>query len=438
MKNYVIKIYGNKGYLTPDYSLPIERLNLPMNIQEFTEPAYWKYGILHHDTNRKRIFCDIISYNETESSFVALTSNHASLLHQILEVDFKNISTSKLLQSVKIRQNNSNIQKTQVQDFIYPWKLEPDTSPKPYPKPTPPSEKEIQKQSSPPEHKYSEVFTPKEEFFTKQYKVDTSSLTFGDGQASFNTTFLETEEEILITIKNGFIRNEFDALKKYFVNTIGKYVIVTAHIQTINRKVRSVIATSPEIDLINDNIIETIKIKFIKDGIRILSEKESEKGIIALDELINFVSDGNLTTKTFYNNEIDLLKDLLDITKSKHYKHASYLAEHHAHKTTKLRILLKPIAYLFLLETPIKYLFIWETLKTKEATYVWEFEKTNTDIETHYRVVENTIQEIKAYGKSGYLKQETSNFKRIYHDYSDPVGGFNDWKDQLSIYLGST
>jgi hypothetical protein len=43
----------------------------------------------------------------------------------------------------------------------------------------------------------------------------------------------------------------------------------------------------------------------------------------------------------------------------------------------RIRFVLTPFSFLFLLHGNKKYHIVWETLNSEEATYIWHFEKSN-------------------------------------------------------------
>jgi hypothetical protein len=70
---------------------------------------------------------------------------------------------------------------------------------------------------------------------------------------------------IEFTIDNYDIREEFDAVKNYFANVLNtKKIQVTATIELTDNEVTSKSAKSPEIDKINQKLIDNVKFEFVK------------------------------------------------------------------------------------------------------------------------------------------------------------------------------
>ena len=154
-----------------------------------------------------------------------------------------------------------------------------------------------------------------------------------------------------------------------------------------------------------------------------------------MDEYFNTFSDEKLPSQSLYDNEGSFLDDILMIHKAKHYKHLRYLSDKHLGEKMRLRFVHKPVSFIFLLEGEKNYHLIWETLNTKEATYVWHVEKSQTKAKMKLTEVEQIINFIRVQGKTEYISNEKEPFRRIFHDYSELVEGFVKWKGELESCL---
>ena len=131
-----------------------------------------------------------------------------------------------------------------------------------------------------------------------------------------------------------------------------------------------------------------------------------------------------------------MFEDLLKISNKKHYKHLRFLSSKHSQDLMKLRFVLKPLSFIFLIEGDRNYHVVWETLDTEEATYVWH--NNNKDInllKPTLQKIEDIINLMKVQGKATYLSSTEDEFRRIYHDYSNDVNGFINWKEELEGIL---
>ena len=130
-------------------------------------------------------------------------------------------------------------------------------------------------------------------------------------------------------------------------------------------------ANSMDIEKINREIIESVKFQFIEKGIigrRYLPG--SEENLLDLKKLQESQND-----QSIYDSEEDFLDDLLKKKDVKHFRQLRYLASKHENKTMKLRFVLNPFSFVFLLSGTAGYHLVLETLDTEEATYIWHFDK---------------------------------------------------------------
>jgi hypothetical protein len=187
-------------------------------------------------------------------------------------------------------------------------------------------------------------------------------------------------------------------------------------------------ASSIDLDKINREVIESVKFRFLN--------KEIIKGIPAGEE--NLLDAGQIqggSEQLIYANEDDLLEDILALKQYKHHRHLRYLSQKHERTILKLRFVLEPFSFVFLLSGNNQYHLVWETLDTEEATYIWHIEKSIYDLEQSIKRVDGLLGQIRAKGRQQYLETNPEHFSRIVHDYSDDNKGFIIWKDLLEEKL---
>jgi len=132
-----------------------------------------------------------------------------------------------------------------------------------------------------------------------------------------------------------------------------------------------------------------------------------------------------------YSNVEELLNEIL---KNKHYKHSQhiqYLAERHKSQVMKIRFVLHPFSFVFLLEGEQSYFVVLETLDTEEATYIWHTPKDKATLIEEVKQIDNQLNIIREKGRQNFLDVSPDNFTRILHDYSDDKKGFVQWKSAL-------
>lgn len=101
----------------------------------------------------------------------------------------------------------------------------------------------------------------------------------------------------------------------------------------------------------------------------------------------------------------------------------------------KLRFVLQPFSFVFLIAGKQNYHIILETLDTEEATYIWQTEKDKSVLIDMIKKIDKELNIIREKGRQFYLETNPPNFSRIIHDYSDNNKGFIIWKGQLEERL---
>jgi hypothetical protein len=234
-------------------------------------------------------------------------------------------------------------------------------------------------------------------------------------------------------MENADIRPEFEAIRDYLVKILKKKLIsVEISIRFTDSAILASTARSEDIAGINHHVIESVRFEFVKREIFRPKEGTFSNVTNTLDTLLQPFDPA---AKGLFCSEQDLFNDILNVKECKHYRQLKYLASRHESSMLKLRFVLQPFSFLFLLSGERKHHIVWETLDTEEATYIWEAEKTREALRMMLNQIEEIITGIKKEGRQDYLKQEHPNFSRLWHDYSDPKKGFTTWKGLLDERL---
>ena len=143
--------------------------------------------------------------------------------------------------------------------------------------------------------------------------------------------------------------------------------------------------------------------------------------------------EGNI--EKLYGSEEELLEYALKKTNARHYQQLRFLAERHQGTILKLRFVLSPFAFVFLLEGREQFHIVLETLDTKEATYVWHLGKNRQGLPDYLTAIDEDLATIKNKGRQAFLANQPKNFSRIIHNYSDERKGFILWRDMLEEKL---
>jgi len=263
----------------------------------------------------------------------------------------------------------------------------------------------------------------------KKIKVSIEKLDFRFGSVAFNYSEKKLQNELELEIEHDYIRPEFDVLKSFFSKTLGsKTIEINIFVEFQNNILVSQLATSADLERINREIIESVRFKFIDQTY--FGNKFKGKAISGLDD-----KQQNQSSSSLYQSNVELLEDILKNKRVKHFRQLRYLADHHSSSILKLRFVLNPFAFVFLLSGEQQYHIVLETLDTEEATYIWHIEKNIYSLKNKLKLIDEDLNIIKNKGRQAYLESQPENFSRIIHDYSDERKGFVQWRDTLEERL---
>ena len=261
----------------------------------------------------------------------------------------------------------------------------------------------------------------------KKIKVSIEELEFHYGSVAFKHPIIEMNTELQFQIENIEIRPEFEVLKPYFIKTLkSKNITVEIFAEFENGKLVSQLALSTDIDHINKEVVEGVKFQFLNKGL--LKQFTAKKqNIVTSDEL---QEQGKV-----YSNAEELLNEILKNKQYKHSQHIQYLADRHENQVMKIRFVLSPFSFVFLLAGEHNYFIVLETLDTEEATYVWHTSKNKASLIEEVKQIDNQLSIIREKGRQAFLEISPDNFTRILHDYSDNKKGFIIWKSAIEEFI---
>ncbi len=261
----------------------------------------------------------------------------------------------------------------------------------------------------------------------KQMKIAIDDLDFRHGNIGFEYIDKENNQRFDFEIENGEFRPEFEVLKPYFIKVLkSKFVMVDICAEIENGVILSQLATSHDIENINKEIVESVKFQFLNKTF-IGQIPTSKQNILTSNELPK--------NQNIYTNAENVLEDLLKGKQYKHSQHIQFLAEKHERNVMKLRFVLQPFSFVFLLAGEQNYHIILETLDTEEATYIWHTEKNKSALIDTIKLIDKKLNIIREKGRQAYLETNPQNFSRIVHDYSAGNKGFIIWKGLLEERL---
>lgn len=263
----------------------------------------------------------------------------------------------------------------------------------------------------------------------KKIKIGIEDLDFRYGNVGFEYNDKESDQRLHFEIENEEFRPEFEVLKPYFIKVLKlKSVMIDIYAELENGVILSQLATSTDIENINKKIIESVKFQFLNKSF-IGQIPISKQNILTTNEL---PKNQNIYTSA---DSHSLLEDLLKGKQYKHSKHIQFLADKHQRDVMKLRFVLQPFSFVFLIAGEQNYHIILETLDTEEATYIWHTDKSKSTLIDTIKQIDKELNIIKDKGRQAYLENNPHNFSRVMHDYSDSNKGFIVWKGLLEERL---
>jgi len=257
----------------------------------------------------------------------------------------------------------------------------------------------------------------------KKIKVSIEELEFHYGSVAFKYPIIDMNTTLEFQIENIEIRPEFEVLKPYFIKTLkSKNITVDIFAEFENGKLVSQLTLSTDIDHINKEVVEGVKFQFLNKGL-LKKFTPKKQNIVTSDEL---QGQGKI-----YSNAEELLNEILKNKQYKHSQHIQYLADKHENQVMKIRFVLNPFSFVFLLAGEQSYFVVLETLDTEEATYIWHTSKNKASLIEEVKQIDNQLSIIREKGRQVFLENSPENFTKIIHDYSDNKKGFILWKSAL-------
>jgi superfamily II DNA or RNA helicase len=264
----------------------------------------------------------------------------------------------------------------------------------------------------------------------KKVKIGFENLEFRYGSIIFKYNVPEMKTELEFDIENLEVRPEFEVLKSYFSKALKiKNITVTIQAEFENGKLISQLSFSNDLQKINKELIESVKFKFVSKTFLNNLNSPAEESLLDINQL---QSKSNIK---LYDSGDELLNDFLQNQKYKHQKHLQYLANNHQRTILKIRFVLTPFSFVFLLAGKTGFHIVLETLNTEEATYIWHFDNNKKSLPDKLKQVDNYLNFIKNNGRQAFMENPSENFSRILHDYSDEKKGFITWKSLLEERL---
>lgn len=268
--------------------------------------------------------------------------------------------------------------------------------------------------------------------FEQTIKLALEQIEFRYGSFAFHYLIKEINQDVEFEIENDDIRPEFEVLKPYFSKLLNlRFITINSYVEFVNDVLVSQIADSTDLKRLNREIIDSVKFRFItKVYFGKSSIQKFEKNLLDINQL-----QGGEGNSSIIESEEEFIGNILKNKNLKHYRHISFLASKHLSDILKIRFVLSPFSFVFLLQGMEQFHIVMETLDTEEATYIWHIERDISLLKNTLKEIDASINVIRNEGRQMFINTQPQNFTRILHDYTDERKGFIIWKDLLEEVL---
>jgi len=418
-KEILLKITNERIYLNPTLSIPIHQTTLPSNeYLKFVSrrDIFWKVEQLDYEPVQKCLIVQIIDY---DSQDISLFENQKP--KKVIErIDFGKYNWSKLepiLQNYQLSKFSNDLENYTIEPSFYEAALSNQNENS--------SSLNIQNKIYQHEEKEDDGFR----VYTEQVKISFKDAFFMLGCVSFKIRIKRLLKEFELTIPNEYILAEFENIKTWFGKKFkdGKFIVKLIYRLNDRHELIEIIHSSPDIDEINPELIDSIKFKrtfalFSSEPF----DKSNKKILFTSDNIFDQFDSNKPEGNVFNQSDKDLLNLFTQKKVCRNRKQLEYLSGNLQSLKHKLRYTLKPhFGFLFLVEG-LKYNhFVWELLNSN-ATYIWSLDKSDFDIEIQFKHIENEIFIIREEGRKPYKNALKNNqydndliFKLITHEDID-------------------
>ena len=292
----------------------------------------------------------------------------------------------------------------------------------------------------------SDVYIPdqNERNYRYKLKVNFKDVRFTQGAINFWSDLPALNEPVELQVDNMHIIPEFEFIKSYFSNALGrKSFDVLVDLSLKDKRIENIRCHSKQIAAIDEKMISTLK------SARVLGLKKAPKVVVVDKHLFNADEifdqyydepDANL----FHQKPEDILKSLTTMGVVRNRKQLEYLAGRKQLSDQRILISLAPhFGFLFIASGHQKNHFIWELINS-HATYVWSFPGSTKLLGNQLKKIEQIIGIIREQGREKYkssyrtnLTDLTYQFNTVLHRHADRgvVDPFPGWKYRLEELL---
>lgn len=440
----LIRITNNRIFLTPEMSLPLSQTSLNGEHLSFrtVEDIFFEVEVIEYDNLKQEIMVQVVSYQPTDvKKFNEQTPKapvrfvwFKPLSWQRIERYLASYTMKALLKKNIVFDETGYIRVNEPTGTTFGAALDRGR------KATEGTMSSFSEQE--PGYAMNIHQNPVIETYTEEAKIYFNDAVFELGFISFPYKSKVLKESFNLKIENHYLLPEFNAIRNYFPKALGgkKQFSIKVRFTLTDKKVTDTLTTSPEIDRINEDLLDSVKRMRIsgltKTPLQIAVDKSLFSSADIFDSFKEEEKDGNV----FNQSEQDILNMLIEAGNIRNARQLQYLSGSKHSASHKLRFTLKPnFGFLFFIEGVTKNHFCWELLNS-HATYLWSFDKMDADIKWQYKRIEEIINIIRDMGRENYKQEYRINpagsdliFSSIDHRDAGSAlkDGFVEWQHRL-------
>lgn len=445
-REIIIKIENRAVFLNPDLAIPILQTDIPVDHLTFraSKDIFWKVEMLEYNPDNKCLKVRIIDYNAKDTHKHHLQKPKKEV-RQLSFVPFDWPQLEPLLSSYRKIKLLDVLQNHEDERLL----KEKQTGVPAYAMPgahlSARNDDDHSRSLNDRDMPGSTETRPLVKIYEVELSVYLSDTTFKLGYLTFSKYVKEVKDTVEFKIANDFILPEFDNIKSWFARKLrSRKLRVLATITTTGGEVTSVSATAPEVAMINEELIDSIKYQRTLSITRSPKLPDIDKSLFTAEDIFETGDSEDVEGNVFRQDEKDILQFLISHHNTRNRKQLEYLSGNKQSANFRIRFTLHPnFGFLFLIEGRENNHFVWELLNS-HATYIWSIGKSEKDIELQYRRIEDIINTIRDTGREQYKRAYKNNhhdsalvFCSIEHDdiTSGFVDGFVKWKHKLNERL---
>lgn len=447
LKELIIKVDNQAVYLSKDLKIPIQQTNIPNEHCTFRthEDIFWTVELIEYNQETRCWRVKVIDYFTSENN----NFNRQTSTKKVARIAFEKFDWPKFeehlstYQKIKLLNilNNHDTQRffreesKQISDPTFSIEdIQHQLI-----------DENVRKEPNTNDLIITAVPSPLIKKYNLEFNVKFSDATIKLGHIAFKKSIQELNCEVNFKIDNDYLLEEFENIKSWFAMKLKtKKFKVYATITTTDGEISETIASSPQVELINAELVDNIKYNRTIALTRIKKGSVIDKSLFTAEEIFGELETEDQEGNVFHQNEQDILNYLFSHHQTRNRKHLEYLSGSRQSEKIKLKFTLNPhFGFLFFIEGRENNHFVWELLNS-HATYIWSTDKSELAAKLQYKRIEESIYTIRENGREQYKRAYRKNnidndlvFSVIEHKNigSNLVDGFVKWKHNLNVKI---